>query len=72
MLYKGPVPSEFGGRLSSVPDINMKEVNDKELGVSGLTFLSASPSNPISNISDNGLGYFSAYSVNKGFEIIPY
>ena len=40
-------------------------------GVSGLTFLSASPSNPISNISDNGLGYFSAYSVNIDSIVIP-
>ena len=41
-------------------------------GTGGLTFLSASPSNPISNISNNGLGYFSAYSVNEGFSVIPY
>jgi hypothetical protein len=40
-------------------------------GASGLSFLSASPSNPISNISVNGLGYFSAYSQNSGYLIIP-
>jgi hypothetical protein len=40
-------------------------------GASGLSFLSASPSNPISNISNNGLGYFSAYSQNNGYLIIP-
>ncbi len=40
-------------------------------GVSGLTFLSASPSNPISNISNNGLGYFSAYSVNTAILQVP-
>jgi hypothetical protein len=41
-------------------------------GIGGLSFLSASPANPISNISNNGLGYFSAYSVNEGFSVIPY
>jgi hypothetical protein len=40
-------------------------------GAGGLSFLSASPSNPISNISRNGLGYFSAYSQNTGYLIIP-
>jgi hypothetical protein len=40
-------------------------------GASGLSFLSASPSNPISNISNNGLGYFSSISVNEGYVIIP-
>ena len=41
-------------------------------GAGGLSFLSASPSNPISNISNNGLGYFSACSVTKGFVVIPF
>lgn len=40
-------------------------------GAGGVGFLSASPSNPISNISNNGLGYFSAYSRNSGYIIIP-
>ena len=40
-------------------------------GLGGLSFLSASPSNPISNISNNGLGYFSAYSVNPGYSVVP-
>jgi hypothetical protein len=40
-------------------------------GLGGFGFLSASPSNPISNISNNGLGYFSAYSVNIGFSVVP-
>ena len=40
-------------------------------GASGLTFLSASPANPITNISNNGLGYFSASSLNKGYVVIP-
>jgi hypothetical protein len=40
-------------------------------GTGGLSFLSASPSNPISNISNNGLGYFSACSVTDRVLIIP-
>jgi Domain of unknown function (DUF4249) len=40
-------------------------------GIAGMSFLSASPSNPISNISNNALGYFSAYSVNLGYATIP-
>jgi hypothetical protein len=34
-IYKGSAPSEFGGRLSSVLDINMKEGNNQEYGVNG-------------------------------------
>ena len=34
-LYKGGMPAEYGGRLSSVLDIKMKEGNSKELKVSG-------------------------------------
>ena len=34
-LYKGTMPAEYGGRLSSVMDIKMKEGNSKELEVSG-------------------------------------
>jgi len=34
-LYKGAAPAEFGGRLSSVMDIRMKEGNSKHLSVSG-------------------------------------
>jgi hypothetical protein len=34
-LYKGTQPAEFGGRLSSVLDIKMKDGNDKKLSVSG-------------------------------------
>ncbi len=34
-IYKGSIPAEFGGRLSSVLDINMKEGNNKEYEVSG-------------------------------------
>jgi len=34
-LYKGAIPAEFGGRLSSVMDIKMKEGNSKKLSLSG-------------------------------------
>jgi hypothetical protein len=34
-LYKGGMPAEFGGRLSSVLDIKMKEGNTKKLTVTG-------------------------------------
>lgn len=34
-LYKGSQPSEFGGRLSSVLDIRMKDGNDRKYSVSG-------------------------------------
>ena len=34
-LYKGAAPAEFGGRLSSVMDIKMKEGNSKKLSASG-------------------------------------
>jgi len=40
-------------------------------GGGGLSFLSASPSNPISNISNNGLGYFNVCSVTDRMLIIP-
>ncbi len=34
-LYKGGIPAEYGGRLSSVLDVRMKEGNQKKLAVSG-------------------------------------
>ncbi|MEL6734080.1 MAG: carboxypeptidase-like regulatory domain-containing protein, partial [Bacteroidota bacterium] len=34
-LYKGNMPAEYGGRLSSTMDIRMKEGNSKDLSVSG-------------------------------------
>jgi len=34
-LYKGGMPAEFGGRLSSVMDIKMKDGNSKKMSVSG-------------------------------------
>lgn len=34
-LYKGGIPSKYGGRLSSILDIRMKEGNKKEYDISG-------------------------------------
>ncbi len=34
-LYKGGIPSRYGGRLSSVLDVRMKEGNNKKLEVNG-------------------------------------
>jgi hypothetical protein len=34
-IYKGGIPARFGGRLSSILDIQMKEGNNKEYEVSG-------------------------------------
>jgi hypothetical protein len=34
-LYKGTQPADYGGRLSSVLDIKMKDGNDKKFGASG-------------------------------------
>lgn len=34
-VYKGGIPSEYGGRTSSVMDITMKDGNSKKLNVSG-------------------------------------
>jgi hypothetical protein len=34
-LYKGGIPALYGGRLSSILDIRMKEGNSKQLGLSG-------------------------------------
>lgn len=34
-LYKGTSPAQYGGRLSSVIDVRMKEGSDQRLGVSG-------------------------------------
>ncbi|HWB64980.1 MAG TPA: TonB-dependent receptor [Chitinophagales bacterium] len=34
-LYKGGMPADFGGRLSSVVDVRMKEGNDQNYSVSG-------------------------------------
>jgi hypothetical protein len=34
-LYKGGMPAQYGGRLSSVVDIKMKDGNNKHLSVSG-------------------------------------
>ena len=34
-VYKGGIPAEYGGRLSSVIDVKMKEGNSKKFGMSG-------------------------------------
>ncbi|HCX21259.1 MAG: hypothetical protein CMB80_06790 [Flammeovirgaceae bacterium] len=34
-LYKGGIPAQYGGRISSVLDVRMKEGNSKRLAVSG-------------------------------------
>ncbi|MFV0507290.1 MAG: TonB-dependent receptor [Bacteroidales bacterium] len=34
-IYKGAFPAQFGGRLSSVVDVHMKEGSNKKFGVSG-------------------------------------
>jgi hypothetical protein len=34
-IYKGGIPARFGGRLSSILDIQMKEGNNKKMSVSG-------------------------------------
>ena len=34
-VYKGGIPARYGGRLSSVVDIKMKEGNDKALAITG-------------------------------------
>lgn len=34
-LYKGAIPSQFGGRISSLLDVRMKEGNNKEYEVNG-------------------------------------
>lgn len=34
-LYKGNIPSQYGGRLSSVVDVKMKEGNNQKFGVAG-------------------------------------
>lgn len=34
-LYKGGIPARYGGRLSSIMDVRMKEGNNKKFGASG-------------------------------------
>lgn len=34
-LYKGAIPAQFGGRLSSVLDVKMKDGNSKHFSASG-------------------------------------
>lgn len=41
-FYKGSIPASYGGRLSSVLDIRLKDGNDQQFGVSGGIGLTAS------------------------------
>ena len=34
-LYKGGIPARYGGRLSSILDVRMKEGNNKNLAING-------------------------------------
>jgi hypothetical protein len=34
-LYKGDIPAQYGGRLSSLLDVHMKEGNSKEMNITG-------------------------------------
>ena len=52
-LYKGTQPAEFGGRLSSVLDIKMKDGNDQKFHVSGGIGLIASRLNVEGPIKKN-------------------
>ncbi|MEE9371522.1 MAG: TonB-dependent receptor [Saprospiraceae bacterium] len=52
-LYKGAIPAEYGGRLSSVLDIKMKEGNSKKFsGIAGIGTVSSrlTLESPIGNI----------------------
>lgn len=60
-LYKGGMPSQYGGRLSSVLDVKMQDGNNKEFGVQGGIGLIASRikvEGPI--VKDKGSFMFSA------------
>src|SRR5260221_5336101 len=56
-VYKGGMPSVYGGRLASVEDIKMKEGNDQKFGVSGGLGLIASRLN-IEGPVNKGKGSF--------------
>jgi outer membrane cobalamin receptor len=53
-LYKGAAPAEYGGRLSSVLDIKMKDGNDKGIVVDGGIGLIASRLSVEGPLGDNG------------------
>jgi len=62
-LYKGAIPSRFGGRLSSVLDVRTKEGNEKEFNATagfGLMSLKASIEGPIKKEQADRF-YFSLY-----------
>ncbi len=65
-LYKGGMPAQYGGRLSSVMDIKMKEGNSKGFHASGGVGLISSKlsiEGPI--VKDKGFENFSVYSASK-------
>ena len=53
-LYKGSIPAEYGGRVSSVMDVRMNDGNSKTFGVNGGIGLIASRLTVEGPISDNG------------------
>lgn len=56
-LYKGGIPSKYGGRLSSVLDVRMKEGNNKKfVATGGIGLLSSriTLEAPIGKVKDNG------------------
>ena len=58
-------------KLQNIDQATYNYYRTLRTGAGGLGFLSASPSNPISNISGDGLGYFSAHSERFRILIIP-
>ena len=57
-LYKGSIPAEYGGRVSSVMDVRMNDGNSKNFGVSGGIGLIASRLTIEGPIGDSGRGSF--------------
>jgi CarboxypepD_reg-like domain/TonB dependent receptor/TonB-dependent Receptor Plug Domain len=56
-LYKGGIPAQYGGRLSSVLDVRMNEGSNKKWGLSGGIGLLSSRltlETPIGKVKDNG------------------
>lgn len=56
-LYKGGIPSKYGGRLSSVLDIRMREGNNRKLSVTGGIGLLSSritAETPIGRVGESG------------------
>jgi len=57
-IYKGDIPAEYGGRLSSLLDIKTKEGNKKKTGFSGNTGFFATSLNLEGPFSKNKSSYF--------------